>query len=73
MTQPKPANQNPQPQKAESKPNIQGEPLPLDELLDIAKVDSTDAESASTWWDENASEDWIGALDSKPIKGDKKP
>jgi hypothetical protein len=46
--------------------------LSLADLLDIAKVDSTDAESASTWWDDNASEDWVGALDSKPVNG-KKP
>jgi hypothetical protein len=68
MTQP---TETPKP-KQPSKPSIQGEPLPLADLLDIAKVDSTDAESASTWWDEHASADWIGALDSKPLNG-KKP
>lgn len=49
--------------------NIRGEPLPLDELLEIAEIDPADVESAAQWWDDNASEDWIGALDVVPTKG----
>ncbi len=56
----------PQPEK----PSIQGEPLDLETLLDFATVDTADIESAILWWDEHASEQWIGVLDSEPIKGD---
>lgn len=56
----------PQPDK---KPRIQGEPMPLDELLDIAEIDAGDVESAAEWWDEYATDDWIGALDVEPTKG----
>ena len=52
-------------------PSIQGEPLPLDELLDFATIDPADIASAVTWWDENASEQWVGALDNEPIEGKK--
>lgn len=51
------------------KPRIQGDPMPLDELLDIAEIDAEDVESAAEWWDEYASADWIGALDVVPTKG----
>lgn len=57
--------------KPTQKPSIQGEPLPLDELLDFATIDSADIESAAEWWDENASTGWQGALDNKPVRGDK--
>ena len=50
-------------------PSIQGEPLDLDELLDFAEIDLEDIESASLWWDEHASPEWVGALDSEPIEG----
>jgi len=45
-----------------------GEPLDLDTLLDFADIDPEDIEQAIQWFDENASEEWIGALDSEPIK-----
>ena len=50
------------------KPDIRGEVLDLDILLDFATIDSADIESASEWWDENASPEWVGALDSEPIE-----
>jgi hypothetical protein len=56
-----------------SKPSIQGDPLPLADLLLFANVDAGDAESAIAWWDENASPEWVDALDNEPIKGNKKP
>lgn len=68
MTLPQSDTENPQ----SSKLNIQGEPLPIEDLLLFANVDATDAESAIAWWDDNASAEWVGALDSEPIKGDKK-
>ena len=40
-----------------------GEPMPLDDLLDLAQVDQTDIDSAVDWWDENASELFFGALE----------
>lgn len=48
---------------------IQGQPMPLEELLEIAEIDADDVESAAEWWDEYASEDWIGALDVEPTEG----
>lgn len=48
--------------------NIRGEPLPLDELLDLATIDPADVESAAEWWDEHASDNWIGALDVEPTE-----
>ncbi len=48
---------------------IRGEPLDLDILLDFATVDLADVESAAQWWDEHASPEWVGALDSEPIDG----
>ncbi len=68
MTQPLEPKPTPQPKQS----SIQGEPLPLAELLDFATIDPADIESAADWWDENASEQWVGALDNEPIKGDKK-
>jgi hypothetical protein len=59
--------------KQSSKPSIQGEPLPLEDLLAFANVDASDAESAANWWDDNASSEWVDALDSEPVKGNKKP
>lgn len=56
----------PQPDNKQPKPRIQGEPLPLDELMDIAIIDAADVESAAEWWDEYASGEWVDALDSKP-------
>ena len=47
--------------------NIQGEPIELDVLLDFATIDIEDIESALLWWDELASPEWQGALDSEPI------
>lgn len=47
--------------------SIQGEPLPLDELLDFATIDPADVESAIQWWDENASSEWVGALDNESV------
>ena len=50
--------------------NIRGEPLDLDTLLDFAQIDAVDIESAAEWWDNGASADWVGALDSEPIEGE---
>jgi hypothetical protein len=58
--------------KQPSKPSIQGKPMPLEDLLAFADVDASDAESAVNWFDEYASDEWVGALDSKPVNG-KKP
>lgn len=60
--------ETPKPEQPD-KPNIQGEPLPLDELLDFATVDPADIESAADWFDEHASDGWQGALDNKPTTG----
>ncbi len=46
--------------------NIQGEALPIDELLDFAIVDSEDLEYASEWFDEHALPEWVGVLDQLP-------
>jgi hypothetical protein len=66
MTQPKPTPQD-QP-KAANNTNIRGETLPLEDLLDFATIDPADIESASEWWDNNASPDWVGALDVEPTE-----
>jgi hypothetical protein len=50
---------------------ITGDPLPLEELLDIAEIDIEDIENAADWWDENASLEWEGALDSDPVEDDR--
>ena len=68
MTIPTQPTETPKP-KQPSKPSIQGEPLPLADLLDIANVDRSDLESAANWWDEYASEAWVGAMDNEPVKG----
>ncbi|MEO0599631.1 MAG: hypothetical protein AAF126_26200 [Chloroflexota bacterium] len=48
--------------------NIRGEPLALDVLLSLAEIIPQDIESASQWWDDNASRvEWEGALDTEPI------
>ena len=60
------------PQPEAEKPRIQGEPLSPDELMDIANIDDADVESAAEWWDEYANPEWVDALDSEPVKGDKK-
>jgi hypothetical protein len=59
----------PLPDKPVNNANIRGEPLPLEELLELAIIDSDDADSAAQWWDDNASDEWIGALDVEPTKG----
>lgn len=66
MTQPKP--NPPQQPKPANNANIQGEPLPLEDLLDFATIDPADIESAAQWFDDNATEDWVGALDVEPTK-----
>jgi hypothetical protein len=53
---------------SENKPVIRGEPLDLDDLLNFAVIDATDAEFAAEWWDENATPAWRGALDNVPVK-----
>jgi hypothetical protein len=40
-----------------------GEPLDLEMLLDFAEVDEIDLDEAIQWWDETASDEWIGVLD----------
>lgn len=45
-----------------------GEPLPFDILEEFAEIDEEDMQDALGWWDDNASEDWIGALDAPPVK-----
>ena len=57
----------PQPQRNN---NIQGEPLSLEEMLELAEIDLEDIESAAQWWDDNASPEWRGALDSEPVDDD---
>jgi hypothetical protein len=54
-----------------SEPPNPNEPLSLEDLLAMVGadvIDSSDAEDAAEWWDNNASSDWVGALDSEPIK-----
>lgn len=41
-----------------------GEPLDESILEEFAEIDEDDMQDAIDWWDENASEDWIGALDA---------
>lgn len=40
-----------------------GTALPLDELLAMAEIDTMDIDEALEWWDEYASDDFVGALD----------
>jgi hypothetical protein len=58
--------QTPKPKK--QAPKIRGEVLDLETLLDFATVSASDIASAAEWWDEHASAEWVGALDSEPIK-----
>ena len=51
----------------QQQPNFRGAPLDLDTLLDFAQIDPADIESAAEWWDNQASAEWVGALDSEPI------
>jgi hypothetical protein len=44
-----------------------GEPLDLETLLDFAEIDEDDLDDAIDWFDEHASEEWVGALENKPI------
>lgn len=46
---------------------IRGEPLSVDELLILATVDNAAIISALDWWDETATDDWIGVLDKEPV------
>jgi len=39
------------------------DPLPLEELLELAEVDETDLEVAIAWWEENASPRFKTVLD----------
>lgn len=54
--------------------NIQGEPIPYEELLALMgiddQVDPSEIESAIIWWDRHASVNFIGALDSEPVEGE---
>ena len=43
-----------------------GKPLDKKLLLGFAEITATDKVSALQWWDEHASEAWVGALDNKP-------
>lgn len=44
-----------------------GKPLPTDLLLGFATITNADKASAVQWFDENASPEWVGALNNKPI------
>lgn len=56
-----------QPQESQTT-QVEGEPLDLEILLSFATISQTDIASAIQWFDENASDEWIGALDNEPIK-----
>ena len=45
-----------------------GTPLDLETMLDFAEIEIADIESAILWFDENASPEWIGALDAPPYE-----
>jgi hypothetical protein len=49
-----------------------GQPLDPEYLENFAEVDAIDMESAIEWFDENASPEWAGALENKPIGKRKK-
>lgn len=49
--------------------NIQGEPLELDVLLDFAIIDPEDITTGILWFDENASDGWVGALEAEHVNG----
>ena len=53
-------------------PNF-GKPLDSKMLQNFATIDKArDVQSALRWWDKHASEEWVGALASKPIGAKKK-
>lgn len=41
-----------------------GEPLDPEILEEFAEIDEGDMDSAEQWFDENASEEWVGVLDN---------
>lgn len=45
-----------------------GEPLDPEILDELAEIDEDDVPDALDWWDDTASEDWIGALDEPPVE-----
>ena len=47
---------------------IKGDPMPLQDLLDLAVITDTDLESASAWWDKHATRGWVGALNAEPTE-----
>lgn len=49
-----------------------GKPLDPNLLLGFAEITNADKQRAVLWWDDHASEEWIGALDNPPI-GKRKP
>lgn len=54
---------------AENKPLPDfGTPIDKDLLLGFANITAADKASAVRWWDENASPEWVGVLEKKPIK-----
>lgn len=46
-----------------------GEPLDPEILEEFAEIDEDDMDSAVEWFDEHASEEWVGALDAPPFDG----
>lgn len=44
-----------------------GKPLDTKLLLGFATITNADKASALQWWNDNASPEWVGALDNKPI------
>lgn len=44
-----------------------GKPVDLKLLLGFAEITNADKQRAIDWWDDNASPEWVGALDNKPI------
>lgn len=40
-----------------------GEPMDLDDLLQLAELDEADMDASAAWWDEHASNTFKGALD----------
>ena len=47
-----------------------GELMDRDEVLDFATIDEADIIAALEWWNEHASDDFEGALESRPDEGD---
>lgn len=55
---------------SERQPQIQGEPLSVEDLIELVGINNLnrlDLEEAAEWWDETASANFVGALDSEPI------